>query len=291
MPEAKRQPKAPDAGDQPAPGQAAKRQPLAPGGESGQRAAWGSISRSQIVDAAIASIRAGGEEHLTIRGLAADLGVAPMSLYHHVRSRDDLLDEVVGVLLGEVWRPESPEPKAPGAARAWLAEAADRFRRFLVEHAVALHVYLRHPVVSETAIARMEAMLRALASAGLTGEGAHRAYGALHTYTVGFAALEASRRRGATPAEEQGVGEEQSGARRSQDGLRADDDEHSGDGQPAGKQEAGERPAVGLADRLAAYTTHEQFLAGLDFLLDGVIGRASGGSRAVSGSGRDGETA
>lgn len=254
---------------------------MAPVGEAGQRAAWGSISRGQIVDAAIASIRAGGEEHLTIRGLAAALGVAPMSLYHHVRSRDDLLEEVVGVLLDEVWRPGSPEPTAPGEARAWLAEAADRFRRFLVAHAVALHVYLRRPVVSETAISRMEAMLRVLASAGLAGEEAQRAYGALHTYTVGFAALEASRQRGAAPPVEQRVGEEQSGVGQPAGEPGAAE---SGTGEPG----TGERPAADLADRLAAYTTHEQFLTGLDFLLDGVIGRASGGARAAGPSGRDG---
>lgn len=218
----------------------------AAGGEGGGRAGWGTISRRQIVDAAIAAIRAGGEERLTIRGLAASLGVAPMSLYHHVRSRDDLLDDVVGVLLAEAWRPALPEPVATrsgaapagteGEVRAWLTEAADRFRLFLVEHPVALHVYLRHPVVSEAAIGRMEAMLRVLGEAGLAGEAARRAYGALHTYTVGFAALEASRRRS------------------------------------TGR--AGERAADDLARRLAAYTTHEQFLAGLDLLLDGVIGRA-----------------
>jgi len=238
-PEAEEQPVLTRAGEQPVAPEAEER-PVAPGGGQGsQRAAWGTISRSQIVEAAIVAIRTGREEQLTIRGLAATLGVAPMSLYHHVRSRDDLLDEVVGVLLGEVWRPESPEPTAPDEVRAWLAEAADRFRRFLVAHAVALHVYLRQPVTSETAIARMEAMLRVLAAAGLAGEEAHRAYGALHTYTIGFAALEASRRRAVPPA--------------------------------------GRRSPEELASRLAAYTTEEQFRTGLDLLLDGVIGRASGG--------------
>ena len=56
-----------------------------------------------------------------------------------------------------------------------------------------MHVYLRHPVVSPAAIARMDAMLEVLDSAGFAKARHERAYGAIHTYTVGFAALEASR--------------------------------------------------------------------------------------------------
>ena len=153
------------------------------------RAAWGTLSREDIVRAAHRVVTAGGYEELSIRSLAGDLGVAPMSLYRHIRDKDDLLDEVVDRLLARAWRPAAGEDDW----HAWLTEAASKLRAFLVEQPAALHVYLRHPVVSPAAIERMLTMMRVLRGAGLSEETAQSAYGALHTYTIGFAALEASR--------------------------------------------------------------------------------------------------
>lgn len=126
---------------------------------------------------------------VTIRSLAAQLDVAPMSLYRHVRDKDDLLGEVVDRMLAAEWEPAAD----PGDAGTWLAEAAERLRHLLVDQPAALHVYLSGPVVSPAALRRMDAMLDVLGRAGLDGAAARHAYAAMHTYTVGFAALEASR--------------------------------------------------------------------------------------------------
>jgi TetR/AcrR family transcriptional regulator, tetracycline repressor protein len=195
-------------------------------GTPAQRAPWGTITRDDIIRAAVKVVRAGGYQEMTIRGLAAELGVAPMSLYRHIRDKDDLLDEVVDRLLAPAWRPGAAEDDW----RAWLIEAAAKLRHFLVSEPAALHVYLSHPVVSPAAIERMTTMLDVLRRAGSSEAAARRAYGALHTYTIGFAALEASR-SGWAP-----------------DNADAD----------------------GLALQLAAYTTTEQFTDGLRYLLDGI---------------------
>ncbi len=147
------------------------------------------ILRAEIVERAteLTRFQPGGE--ITIRGLARDLGFPPMSLYRHVRNRDDLLEEVVDRLLGEVWMPEVPET----CWRSWTIEAADRLRQLLCNHPVALEVYLRRPVVTGNAILRMETMLRVLGVAGLAGDDLERAYSIIHTFTIGFAALAAAR--------------------------------------------------------------------------------------------------
>jgi TetR/AcrR family tetracycline transcriptional repressor len=163
-----------------------------------RRTAWGTISREDIVEAAVKIVRAGGYEHMTMRSLASRLGVSPMALYRHIDDKDDLLDEVVDRLLAKAWRPSAAEDDW----QAWLIEAAVKLRHFLVSQPAALHVYLRHPVVSAAALERMNAMLDVLRQAGLDEQVAGNAYGALHTYTVGFAALEASR-SGWTPADGQ----------------------------------------------------------------------------------------
>jgi AcrR family transcriptional regulator len=193
-----------------------------------RRTPWGTITREDIVRAAVKVVRAGGYEQMTIRSLAAGLGVSPMSLYRHIRDKDDLLDEVVDRFLARAWRPAAAEDDW----QAWLIEAADRLRRFLVSQPPALHVYLRHPVVSPAAVERMNAMLAVLRRTGADEKSAQRAYGAIHTYTIGFAALEASRARWAPEDGEGGS----------------------------------------LARQLAAYTTGDQFLDGLRYLLDGIAG-------------------
>jgi AcrR family transcriptional regulator len=193
---------------------------------SGGRAPWGSISREDIVDAAITIVEAGGYQEMSIRSLAADLGVAPMSLYRHIRHKDDLLNEVVDRLLGQVWRPTGGEDDW----RAWITEVAANLRQFLVTQPAALHVYLRHPVSSPAAAERMDAMMSVLRRAGLDEAAARSAYGAVHTYTIGFAALEASRARWIP----------------------------------------GNADVSSLARQLASYTTPGQFIEGLRYLLEGV---------------------
>lgn len=223
-------------------GDASARRPAV---RSAGRAAWGTLSREEIVRAAHRVVTAGGYEQMSIRSLAGDLGVAPMSLYRHIRDKDDLLDEVVDRLLARAWRPAADEDDWDG----WLIEAASKLRAFLVGQPAALHVYLRHPVASPAAIERMIAMMRVLRGAGLGEQTARSAYGALHTYTIGFAALEASR-AGWTP-------------------------EGSG--------------ASELAKRLAAYTSTRQFIEGLRYLLDGISGKTSAGEAERSRSWRGGQ--
>jgi AcrR family transcriptional regulator len=214
---------------------AAKKRPARATEAARSRAAWGTISREQVIQAAVQTVRGGGYEQLTIRSLAADLGVAPMSLYRHVRDKDDLLDAVVDRLLARVWRPRA----RPEDWEAWVAEAADRLRRFLVTQPAALHVYLRHPVVSPAALARHEEMLRVLRGSGAGERGVRSAYAAIHTHTIGFAALEASRARW-------------------------------NPGQRALSPDA-ELPAVdAIRAELATFTSPRQFAEGLRYLLEGI---------------------
>jgi AcrR family transcriptional regulator len=177
-----------------------------------------------VVEAARSVVEAGGYREMTIRSLAGRLGGSPMSLYRHVRDKDDLLDEVVDHLLAGAWRPQAD----PADWSAWTAEAADNLRRLLTTQPAALHVYLRHPVMSPAAIERMTTMLEVLRAAGFSEAAGRRAYAALQTYTVGFAALEASRAGWKPPSHQAGS----------------------------------------LAEELAAYTTPRQFAEGLGYLLE-----------------------
>jgi AcrR family transcriptional regulator len=184
------------------------------------------VSREQVIVAAIAAIRDGRYETMTIRSLASELGVAPMTLYRHIRNRDDLLDEVADRLLAKSWRPR----KAVSPWQDWTIDAAMRFRKLLVDQPAVLHVYLGHPVASPAAIERMQTMLGVFRDAGLNEFVAERTYATLHTYTLGFAALESSRF----------------------------------------KWQATNRDRDATMRKLATFTTTTQFVAGLEILLRGV---------------------
>ncbi|HET6963266.1 MAG TPA: TetR/AcrR family transcriptional regulator [Acidimicrobiales bacterium] len=198
------------------------------------RAAWGSISRDQVLETALRMLRTHGYEQITIRAIANEMGVAPMSLYRHIRDKDDILDEVVDRLLARQWRPRSETSDW----KEWVGEAADRLHRFLVDQPAALHVFLDHPVVSPSNVARMQAMMEVLREELCDEEAAGRAYGAIQTYTIGFAALEAARAGWVPP---------------------------DGDENPVARQ-------------LASYTTPRQFSVGLGYLLAGIEREAAAAS-------------
>lgn len=72
--------------------------PLAPkGGTRGPRA---KVTTSQAVDVAISVANTDGLDAVTVRRLAADLGISGMAVYTHVGSRDDLLVLMVDAVHG-----------------------------------------------------------------------------------------------------------------------------------------------------------------------------------------------
>ena len=60
------------------------------------------LSREAIARAALAVVDARGAEALTVRSLAAELGVGAATLYRHVAGRDEVVRDLVGLLLDEV---------------------------------------------------------------------------------------------------------------------------------------------------------------------------------------------
>jgi AcrR family transcriptional regulator len=65
-------------------------------------------SRAQIMTAARQLIDRDGWDKLTVRRVAAELGIGTTTLYHHVRDREDLLLLLLDEYLGQVPRPELP---------------------------------------------------------------------------------------------------------------------------------------------------------------------------------------
>ena len=68
------------------------------------------LTRDRVLRAAIALADETGLEAVTMRRLGQELGVEAMSLYNHVANKDDLLDGIVDLVLGDIEIPPSGTP-------------------------------------------------------------------------------------------------------------------------------------------------------------------------------------
>ncbi|MEV4898311.1 TetR family transcriptional regulator [Nonomuraea sp. NPDC055795] len=66
------------------------------------------LSKKRIVTAAIGLIEREGADAISMRRIAADLGVGVMSLYNHVPNKDALLSEVAEAVLSEIEFTDDP---------------------------------------------------------------------------------------------------------------------------------------------------------------------------------------
>ena len=72
-------------------------------------AARQALSAQRIAAAAVAIADAEGLDAITMRRLATELGVAPMSAYRHVSGKDDVLELMVDLVYGEVNVPDGAD--------------------------------------------------------------------------------------------------------------------------------------------------------------------------------------
>jgi AcrR family transcriptional regulator len=94
------------------------------------RVARGSLSTDVIVDATLELIRTDPGEPITMERVADALGSRPMSLYTHVRGRDDLM-ALAAERVWLDWECAVPEGAAWDAQlTAWCASLADHVRRY-----------------------------------------------------------------------------------------------------------------------------------------------------------------
>lgn len=80
--------------------------PAAPPAPRAARTPHDAINRQHILRAAIAIADVEGLDAVTMRRLAAQLGVGPMSLYRHVANKDELLTQMADEVFGETTLPD-----------------------------------------------------------------------------------------------------------------------------------------------------------------------------------------
>ncbi|HEY6596841.1 MAG TPA: TetR/AcrR family transcriptional regulator C-terminal domain-containing protein, partial [Asanoa sp.] len=139
------------------------------------------LTRERVLRAAIALADRGGIESLTMRRLGQQLGVEAMSLYNHVRNKDDVLDGMVDLVLGDI--------DVPPAGTPW--------RTAMRQRSISAHeVLLAHPWAALQIMSRfnigpgmtryLDATLGRLREGGFSIEGALDAWHTLDSHLYGF---------------------------------------------------------------------------------------------------------
>ena len=139
------------------------------------------LSRERVLRAAIGLADEAGIESLTMRRLAQELRVEAMSLYHHVAKKDDILNGIVDIVIGEF---ELPSPGADW--KAALRTTAISAHDILVRHPWAASLMLSASGISPARLRYMDAILGTLREAGFSADMTDHAYHALESHIMGF---------------------------------------------------------------------------------------------------------
>jgi len=139
------------------------------------------LTRDRILAAALQRADADGVAAVTMRGLAADLGVEAMSLYHHVPNKDALLDGMVEALVAAI------APAGPG--RDWRQTIRMRFlaaRKVMLRHRWAPALIGTRTTIPPCIYAYYDWILATLVAGGFNHHLAHRALHAFGSMPLGF---------------------------------------------------------------------------------------------------------
>ena len=150
-----------------------------------------SLSRTRIVDAALAMIDRDGVDAFSMRLLAAELGVTPMALYNHVGGKLELLRSVAGQVLAEI---DFDNGAQDWGAKNWRERVAGCFRALrgaCLRHPGAADLLEVDGVAPAAVFAPMQVAVAALTGAGLSATDALRAYFTLIAFTLGQAGYQA----------------------------------------------------------------------------------------------------
>lgn len=139
------------------------------------------LTRERVLRAAVAIADQDGIASLTMRRLGRALGVEAMSLYNHVRSKDDILDGIVDLIVGDIQVAPTGTPwKAAMRARAVSAHEV------LLAHPWAAMLLMSRYNIGPGMTGYLDATLGRLREGGFSIEGTLDAWNTLDSHLYGF---------------------------------------------------------------------------------------------------------
>jgi len=143
------------------------------------------LSRARVLHAAMAVADVDGLSAVTMRRVAADLGVEAMSLYHHVPSKERLLDGLAEGLVAEIVQAVAAHEPVTGW-RSSLRARCLTARDVMLRHRWGPELMGSRTEVPPGLMAYFEAVLATMIEGGLSYHLAHRGLHALGSMVLGF---------------------------------------------------------------------------------------------------------
>jgi AcrR family transcriptional regulator len=138
------------------------------------------LSREEIVRAAMNVADAEGPDAINMRRIARELNSGTMSLYWHIRSKEELLDLMIDSIVGEA---EAPAPS--GDWRADLRAIACSSRDTLHRHRWAVNFMGGRPPMGPKSLRNLERALSVFDGLGIDKATAMSTLMAVNTYVLG----------------------------------------------------------------------------------------------------------
>jgi len=139
------------------------------------------LSRDRVLRAAVALADHAGIESLSMRKLAEELGVVPMALYKHVAHKEELLDGMIDVVVGEI------DPPVIGAD--WKSAIRQRIlsaRQALLRHPWASRVIESRTNPTPILLDYMNSMIGIFLASGFSVNLTHHLMHAIGSRLLGF---------------------------------------------------------------------------------------------------------
>jgi AcrR family transcriptional regulator len=144
-----------------------------------------------VLAAAVALVDAHGVPALTMRRLAADLGVEAMSLYYYVPHKEALLDGVAETVIAEIDAAVArPDGDGDGDGENWRTRLRQRFlaaRQVMLRHPWAPGLLGTRRTIPAGVYAYYDRIVGTLVEGGFSYHLAHRALHAFGSMPLGFA--------------------------------------------------------------------------------------------------------
>jgi AcrR family transcriptional regulator len=148
------------------------------------------LSRERVTTAALVLIDADGLDALSMRKLGAALGVEAMSLYNHVRNKDDLLGAVTDHICAEILlrfdaTSASPHTSDPATWQSRATAMAYAYWTVSREHPRAFPLVSHKPIDSMNGMMMLARCLEIFTDAGLSLDDAAAAFNAAASWLLG----------------------------------------------------------------------------------------------------------
>jgi AcrR family transcriptional regulator len=140
------------------------------------------LTRDRIFRAAGMFVDEHGLQALSMRKLAAELGVEAMSLYNHIDNKDDILAGIGDLVFAEI---EIPRRTSDGWA-PWTRRVAHAAREALSDHTNVVPIILAGPNRGTAYLNLMESMLGVMRDAGFDANMAHHGWHTLVAHVLGY---------------------------------------------------------------------------------------------------------